>query len=1159
MHYKIGLDIGTTSVGWATVELDTNDEPMRIMDLGVRIFDAAENSDGSSLAAPRREARGVRRRLRRHSHRLERIKYLLEKSGCMTMEEIAAIYHQPKENLKDIYAIRAEALDRALSKEEWARLLIHLAQRRGFKSNRKVEGEDSKSDAGKLTTAVKANQELMTKNNYRTVGEMIYNDEAFFQIKTNKQGDAIKVITVRNKQGDYAHTFGRGELVEEVKTIFTCQRKWGNPFANEALEEAYLKIYEGQRSFEEGPGEKSPYAGNQIERMIGKCTFEKTEERAAKASYTFEYFKLLQDINHLRIVTIEAKNTQYKRKRTTRPLSDDERKIIIALAKEKENLNYKILREKLALSDEECFEKLDYGSKKKKQADSETEGAKAEKPLIEHYKEIEKAEKFVQFKCYHQIRKALDKVKKDRIKDYTEDMLNAVAYGLTVYKNDDSLRTYFEQKHLPKEDFDALLTLPSFSKFGHLSVKACKAINHYLEQGMDYDEACKAAGYDFKGHTQGQKYRYLPKDLPELEDITNPVVRRAVNQTINVINAIIKKYGASPAFVAIELAREMSKNFAERKKIEDEMKDNQKKNEKIKEKIKEEYGRSAPTGLDIVKLKLWEEQGCRCPYCQQSLEIEHLFDDGYAQIDHIVPYSISFDDSYQNKVLVHTAENQQKGNRLPVAYLKAVDREREFIEFVQSNKNFKKRKKDNLLKETLTQEDETALKDRSLNDTRYITRLMSNLINDYLLFAPHYSEKKKVVTAVNGSVTAYMRKRWGITKIREEGDTHHAVDAVVVACVTDGMIQKVTRYSKQREGRYVKKENIPLEQEGLSFGGAPMSVNDNDANQETTALSKHFPKPWPYFRWELEARLSENPTEILKTLDIYTYDDIDAVKPVFVSRRVRRKTTGAAHQATIRSWRTVTNEKGQEIKAAVSKTALSNLKLDKNGEIENYYNPNSDRLLYNALKERLTAFDGDSKKAFPDNKFYKPKKDGSQGPEVRAVKTYEKMTSSVPVNQGVAKNDSMIRVDVFYVENEGYYLVPIYVADTLKAELPDKAIVANKPYEQWKVMKEEDFLFSLYPNDLIKVTAKAPIKLSVVFEESSLQKEITDNECFLYYHKTGISTGSITVTNHDNTYTVKSLGVKTLLKLEKYYVDVLGNYHKAPPEKRQRFNQKERQ
>ncbi len=173
MYYKIGLDIGITSVGWAAVELNTEDEPIRIIDLGVRIFDAAENpKDGASLALPRREARSARRRLRRHRHRLERIKYLLEQEKCMTREEIAAIYDSGQQ-LEDIYHIRVRALDEALTKEEWVRLLIHLAQRRGFKSNRKSDMQSDK-ETGRLTQAVAENQALFAEKGYRTGGEMLY-------------------------------------------------------------------------------------------------------------------------------------------------------------------------------------------------------------------------------------------------------------------------------------------------------------------------------------------------------------------------------------------------------------------------------------------------------------------------------------------------------------------------------------------------------------------------------------------------------------------------------------------------------------------------------------------------------------------------------------------------------------------------------------------------------------------------------------------------------------------------------------------------------------------------------------------------------------------------------------------------------------------------
>ncbi|MEG2295461.1 MAG: hypothetical protein RSB96_01810 [Oscillospiraceae bacterium] len=204
-------------------------------------------------------------------------------------------------DLPDIYEIRYESLERKLNKEEFAKVLIHLAQRRGFKSNRKYEAKESEfkkskskesesesKKVGKLLNAVKENKDLLTDKSYRTIGEMIYKDEKF---NSNK----------RNKADDYSNTYERVMLVEEIKVIFKAQQEFENEFATDDLLEKYIDIYTGQRSFEEGPA-SGKYSGNQIEKMLGKCTFLDNEERAAKASYSFEYASLLQKINNIRIV-----------------------------------------------------------------------------------------------------------------------------------------------------------------------------------------------------------------------------------------------------------------------------------------------------------------------------------------------------------------------------------------------------------------------------------------------------------------------------------------------------------------------------------------------------------------------------------------------------------------------------------------------------------------------------------------------------------------------------------------------------------------------------------------------------------------------------------------------------------------------------------------
>lgn len=1082
--YALGLDIGITSVGWAALALNSEEKPCAILDLGSRIFDAAEQpKTGASLAAPRREARSNRRRLRRHRHRNERIRQLILNKGLLSEEELSALFDGV---LEDIYALRTRALDEAVSRRDFARILIHLSQRRGFRSNRKSASE---KEDGKILAAVAENARRMEEKGYRTVGEMLLRDEAFAGQK-------------RNKGGEYRTTISRALVEDEVHKLFAAQRALGSPFAEEALEKDYLAILLSQRSFDEGPGGNSPYGGSQIERMIGRCTFFPEEPRAARAAYSFEYFSLLQKVNHLRL----------EKDGESLPLSEEQRRALIELAHKTDNLDFARIRKALAIPETWRFNAVPY------RLEQETAAA-------------EKKEKFNYLRAYHAMRTAVDRNGKGRFALIPPEQRDAIGTVLTLYKADDRVRQELAALGLEDCDSEALLTIGGFSKTGHISLKACRLLIPFLEQGMNYSDACTAAGLAFRGHEGRDRSLYLHPTEDDLADITSPVVRRAVSQTVKVINAVIRRYG-SPVFVNIELARELAKDFGERKKLEKENRDNRSKNERLMERIRSEYGKYNASGLDLIKLKLYEEQGGVCAYSQKQMSLQRLFEPNYAEVDHIIPYSLSFDDSYRNKVLVLTEENRNKGNRLPLQYLSGQRRE-DFIVWVNSAvRDYRKRQK--LLKERITEEDEARFKERNLQDTKTMARFLMNYIGDRLAFAPSVKDRKKRVTAVSGSVTAYMRKRWGITKVRGDGDLHHAVDAVVIACTTDGMIREVSRYAAWRECRYMQTESGSLA-----------------VDERTGEVLREFPYPWPQFRRELEIRLSPDPTRLLREIHIPYYDE-HGIRPeaVFVSRMPRRKVTGAAHKDTVKSARAL--DEG----VVLVRRPLSELKL-KNGEIENYWQPESDRLLYEALKARLLAFDGNGEKAFAEP-FYKPRHDGSPGPLVKKVKLREPSTLNVAVHGGlgVADNDSMVRIDVFLVPGDGYYFVPVYVADTLKPELPMRACVAHKPCDAWKEMREEDFLFSLYPNDLIRVKHKKGLKLSKVNAESSLPDAWTTNDVLLYYIAANISSGAISVRNHDSSYELGSLGLKTLEKLEKYTVDVLGEVHCVEQEPRMRFAQK---
>lgn len=1127
LDYRIGLDIGIASVGWAVLQNNSQGEPVHIVDLGVRIFDKAEQpKTGESLAAPRRDARTTRRRLRRRKHRMDRIKYLFSQEGLIEIEPFMERYYSGK--LKDVYQLRYEALDRKLKDEELAQVLLHIAKHRGFRSTRKAELAEDK-EGGQVLKATNENKKRMEDHGYRTVGEMMYLDEDFRAACSWVERGYV--LTPRNKAGNYRHTILRAMLVEEVHAIFVAQRELGNEKATEGLEEKYLEIMESQRSFDMGPGKQpdgtpSPYAISGFEGRVGKCTFEKEELRAAKGTYTAEYFVALQKISHTKLVNTDGE---------VRNFTEEERQILVELLHSQKEIKYAAVRKKLNLGVDIRFYNLNYRGKKAKDT---------EKPLDveEVIKETEKA-KFIGMPWYHEYKKVLEARLLGMQEEEKKDLLDEVGKILSCLKNDDSRTERLAELGLSGEEIKGLLPLNP-AKFQHLSVKAMRNMLPYLEQGMTYDKACAAAGYDFKADDNSAKQKLLQGERVNevLSDITNPVVRRSVSQTIKVINAIIRKYG-SPQAVHIELAREMAKNFDERKKLENAMKERGDSNEKAKKRI-QELGVLSPNGQDILKYRLWVEQDGRCMYSGKVIPLEKLFKPGY-EIDHILPYSITFDDSFRNKVLVEARENQQKGNRTPFEYFGSDEEKwKEFEARVNTIRDFKKR--DKFLKKHFTEEERKEFKERNLNDTKYITTVVYNLIRQNLELASLSVEgKKKQVRAVNGAVTAYLRKRWGLPQKNRETDTHHAMDAVVIACCTDGMIQKISRYTKGRELRYARGYRYVDEETGEIFDCREM---DKDAWDERFGVK--VPLPWNSFKKELDVRMGADPKNFLDThMDVATEIDYpefiyEKIRPIFVSRMPNHKVTGAAHADTIRSPRHF-SEDG----VVLTKTALTDLKLNKDGEIEGYYNKESDWLLYNALKRQLELYGGDGKKAFAED-FHKPKADGTEGPVVRKVKIAKKQTSGVLVNggEGIAENGSMVRIDVFRKDGK-YYFVPIYTADVVKKVLPNRAATAGKSCDEWRVMEDKDFVFSLYSRDLVHIKSKKDIPLKLVAGGKDGKKDI-----YVYYIKANIALGSIIGIAHDNSYKFENLGIQSLELLEKCQVDVLGNVSVVKQEKRMGFS-----
>jgi len=1185
-----GLDIGIASVGWAVLG------ESRIIDLGVRAFDKAETAkEGDSLNLVRRMARLMRRRLHRRAWRLTKLARLLKREGLIAD---AHLFKSQQPFPQSPWQLRVDALDRRLNDEEWARVIYHLCKHRGFhwvsRAEEKAAEGDSKGEGGAVTQALKKTKEM--KEKYRTAAEMVLVEfvtqrtDKDGNVVLNKTGEPILDGAARNKQGDYSKALSRVLLGDELKELFREQSKLGNPHASVELEAEILGNGDKKTGlfWEQEPA----LTGPKLLEMLGRCTFEKSggpdgkgEYRAPKASFTAERHVWLTRLNNLRVV-VDG---------TTRPLDEQERRIALPLPYlPGEKFTYKNLR--TALVKAGCLPEsfrfaMPYPSEQQK-----IEG-KAKDP---------EADTLIKLPAWHELRLTL---KKAELETEWQNMANAALNGqpelldeiarvLSVYKDDAEVETELRKLALPNLEkmVKALLDI-RFAKFHALSLKALRKIVPFMEKGQRYDEAVANIpeyGHHSQLHKIGEgEHKYLPpfysgrdKDgrmvFSEDMDIPrNPVVLRALNQARKVVNALIREYGA-PHEVHIEMARDLSRPLDERRKIEAEQKDFHDGNEKNKSEFASHFSIvGTPKGKDFEKWRLYREQQGKCAYSIEPIDLNRLLEAGYVEIDHALPYSRSFDDSKNNKVLVLARENRNKGNKTPYEYLDGAEnseRWRQFVAFVESNKAYRQAKRSRLLRKDFGEKEAKEFRERNLNDTRYICKFFKNYVEQYLQLHEDSDAKRCVV--LSGQLTAFLRARWGLIKVRGDSDRHHALDAAVVAACSHSMVKRLSDYSRCKELGKAHKDFV---------------------NVETGEIINHFPDPWPHFRDELQARLNIDDPALLRTemeqLGTYPPEALGTLRPLFVSRAPQRRNGGAAHMDTIytkprdghvlmvedKKAKKIAKDNAEKVlrpatteeKASMVIGRIGVMDKDSKGnykltleKLDDIIDPRRNENMIEALRHWIANRDEREKAAKTIEASFgrgkekrkptdaenaeierlralprKPLKDDPgngpfTGPIIRAVKVNAGKMSGIQIRNGLAAQESLIRVDVFSKEGK-FYLAPLYVADTAKKKLPDQTADGET-----QIDNSFDFRFSLHPNDLAKVTLKG--KGSILG----------------YFRGYGGPPNpyNITLAIHDRNKNgherandkgeIPSIGIKTALNIEKFNVDVLGNTYPAPPEKR---------
>ena len=527
-----GFDIGIASVGWCVLGSD------RIVALGVRCFEKAETADrGESLNLARRTARLTRRRLRRRAWRLSKLARQLRRSGL-----IESVESLRSPSPTSPWHLRVDGLDRPLSPQDFARVLYHLCKHRGFHwisraEERKVEA-DATGDGGRVKKGLEDTRRRLEEKGHRTAAEMVLGEFPEAQ---------------RNKHGEYTKALSRTLLADEMTLLFRRQRELGNPHASEQLEAQILGS--GDRKSGMFWEQKPPLAGADLLKMLGRCTFEREEYRAPKASFTAERHVWLTRLNNLRI-SVDG---------TTRGLNDAERRLALPLPyAQVGDLTYKQLRSALIkaglLSENFRFLGLAYPT-------GETAAtAKAKDP---------ESEKLVRLPAWQTLRKLL---KDHGLETEWESvagaatagdptLLDSIARILSVYKDGDEVEAELRKLPLPGgEEMVGALATVSFDKFHALSLKALGKIVPLMETGLRYDEAVAAVpAYGHHSHvtkSTAPKLLFLPPLYEQLRGNTpgaegrmilseqierdipgglprNPVVLRALNQARKVLNALV--------------------------------------------------------------------------------------------------------------------------------------------------------------------------------------------------------------------------------------------------------------------------------------------------------------------------------------------------------------------------------------------------------------------------------------------------------------------------------------------------------------------------------------------------------------------------------------------------------------------------------------------
>ncbi|MFO1219760.1 MAG: type II CRISPR RNA-guided endonuclease Cas9 [Burkholderiaceae bacterium] len=771
MKYRLALDIGTNSIGWCLIRLKNSEPPtpIAVIRAGVRVFpDGREPARGkgevgTSLAATRRQARAMRRRRDRLLKRKARLQDALIRLGFWPRDDAA----RKALVTLDPYRLRSDGLDKPLTPAEFGRALFHLNQRRGFQSNRKTDRKDSES--GLLKTAIRRLRETLAAEDSRTVGEWLAKRHASRQsVRARLRGRSVK-------DRAYDLYIDRAMVADEFDRLWSAQAAFDAATFDDAKRAELRDILLHQRSLH-------PV-------RPGRCTLMSTEERAPLALPSTQRFRMFQELNNLRLMTPGLQEL---------PLSREQRDKLAGLL-EQGDVTFTRMLKALKLPGTTKFNLQDVKRDRLK-GNATTKALAGEDLFGERWRAFDLATQ--------------DDIVVRLLDEASESAL--VAWLIEHTEVDEARAERIANTGLPEG-------------FGNLSRAALARVLPELEREVvTYDVAVVRSG--FESHSAlshadqtGEVMLELPyygeplqrhvgfadpkakgDDPPEKRfgRIANPTVHIGLNELRKVVNGLIARYG-HPSEVVVEVARELKQGRQQRKDEHERQAERQAQNDIWREQVKSLPG-WAPrevSALDLQRMRLWHElnpqdaANRRCPYTGEQIGMAKLFS-SEVEVDHILPFSMTLDDSLNNKVVALRRANRDKGNRPPFEAFGHSPAGYDYEAILQRAALMPRDKAKRFAADGYQRwlrEDKDFLA-RALTDTAYLSRIAKEYLS--LICPPNK------VRVIPGRLTAMLRGKFGLNKVlSREGDKnrddhrHHAVDAAVIGVTDQGLLQRFAQAS----------------------------------------------------------------------------------------------------------------------------------------------------------------------------------------------------------------------------------------------------------------------------------------------------------------------------------------------------------------------------